>query len=83
MDVQGLIIYLIIGAIAGWLSGVLMKGKGFGLLGNIIVGIVGAFIGGYVFGVLGISAGGIIGLIVMATIGAMVLLFIVRLIKKA
>lgn len=82
MDITGLIVFLVIGAIAGWLAGTLFRGGGFGLLGNIVVGIVGAVIGGFVFGLLGISAGGIIGAIITATAGAVILLFIVRLIKK-
>ena len=59
-----------------------MKGGGFGLLGNIIVGIVGSVIGGFIFGLLGISAGGLIGSIITATAGAALLLFIVGIIKK-
>ena len=55
MDAQGLIIFLAIGALAGWLAGKIMKGGGFGLVGNIIVGVVGAIVGGYVFNFLGIS----------------------------
>ena len=53
MDVQSLIIFLAIGAVAGWLAGLIMKGRGFGLLGNIIVGIIGAVVGGFLFGLLG------------------------------
>lgn len=84
MDVTALIIFLAIGAVAGWLAGTLMKGGGFGLLGNIVVGILGAVVGGYVFGMLGITAGGgLIGSIITATVGAALLLFIVKLIKKA
>ena len=84
MDITALLIFLAIGAIAGWLAGTLMKGGGFGLLGNIIVGILGAIVGGYVFGMLGIAAGGgLIGSIITATVGATLLLFIVKLIKKA
>ena len=83
MDVTGLIIFLAIGAIAGWLAGTLMKGGGFGLLGNIVVGVIGSVLGGFVFGLLGISAGGLIGSIVTATAGAALLLFIVGKIKKA
>ncbi|MEP1740521.1 MAG: GlsB/YeaQ/YmgE family stress response membrane protein [Kangiellaceae bacterium] len=83
MDVQGLIIFLAIGAVAGWLAGTIMKGGGFGLIGNIVVGIVGAVVGGFVFGFLGISTGGLIGSIITATVGAVVLLAIVRVIKKA
>jgi uncharacterized membrane protein YeaQ/YmgE (transglycosylase-associated protein family) len=81
MDVQGLIIFLAIGAVAGWLAGTLMKGGGFGLLGNMVVGIIGAVVGGVVFGLLGISAGGLVGSIITATAGAALLLFIVGLIK--
>jgi uncharacterized membrane protein YeaQ/YmgE (transglycosylase-associated protein family) len=81
---NSLIWFLIIGAIAGWLAGLLMKGRGFGLLGDIIVGIVGAVLGGWLFGVLGISAGGgLAGSLIVAFIGAVVLLFLVRLIKRA
>lgn len=84
MDGTGLIIFLAIGAIAGWLAGMLMKGGGFGIIGNIVVGIIGAVIGGYIFSVLGISAGGgYLGSIVTATVGAALLLFIVGLVKKA
>jgi len=83
MDITGLIVFLAIGALAGWLAGLLMKGGGFGLVGNIIVGIVGALVGGFVFGLLGISAGGFIGSVVMATVGAVLLLFVVKVIKKA
>ena len=78
-----IIVFLIIGAIAGWLAGVVMKGGGFGLLVDIIVGIVGSVIGGWLFGLMGVSAGGgMIGSIVAATIGAIVLLFVIRLFKK-
>lgn len=83
MDVTSLLIWLAIGAVAGWLAGVLMKGYGFGLIGNIIVGIVGAFVGGFLAGMIGLTASGIIGSIVLATVGAVVLLFIVGLFKKA
>ena len=78
------IIWLVIGAIAGWLAGLLVKGGGFGLIGDIIVGIVGGFIGGWLAGVLGISIGsGLIASIITAVIGAVILLVIVRAIKRA
>ncbi len=83
MDITALLIFLAIGAVAGWLAGNLMKGGGFGLLGNIIVGILGAIFGGYIFSMFGIAAGGLIGSIVTATVGAALLLFIVKLIKRA
>ena len=83
MDITGLLVFLAIGAVAGWLSGTLMKGRGFGLFGNIIVGIIGAVIGGFIFGLLGISMGGLVGSIVTATAGAALLIFVVSIIKKA
>jgi len=83
MDLQGLIIFLAIGAVAGWLAGTLVKGGGFGLLGDIAVGIIGAVVGGFVFGLLGIRAGGLLGAIITATVGAVILLYVVRLMKKA
>ncbi|MDX2437302.1 MAG: GlsB/YeaQ/YmgE family stress response membrane protein [Acidobacteriota bacterium] len=83
MDLTSIVVFLIIGAIAGWLAGVVMKGGGFGLLGDIVVGIIGAFVGGWLFGVLGIFAGGFIGAVITAFVGACVLLFVIRLIKKA
>ena len=83
MESQSLVAWIIIGLIAGWLGGKLMRGGGFGLLGNLVVGVLGAFVGGWVFGLLGLSAGGWIGSIVMATVGAVILLFVVGLIKKA
>lgn len=84
MDATSLIAFLLIGAVAGWLAGLLMRGGGFGLLGNIGVGVVGAFVGGFLFNLLGISAGGgLIGSLITAVLGAVVLLFIVGLIKKA
>ncbi|OEU54323.1 MAG: transglycosylase [Desulfobulbaceae bacterium S3730MH12] len=78
---MSIILFLLIGACAGWLAGNMMKGGGFGLLGNIVVGIIGSVVGGFLFGLLGISAGGMIGSIVTATAGAAVLLFVVGLFK--
>lgn len=75
------IIFLFIGAIAGWAAGNLMKGAGFGTLGNIGVGIVGSILGGFLFGLLGISTAGLIGEIITATVGACLLLFIVAKVK--
>jgi uncharacterized membrane protein YeaQ/YmgE (transglycosylase-associated protein family) len=83
MDLQGLLILLIVGAIAGWLAGVIMKGYGFGLIGNIIVGIVGAVIAGWLLPRLGIYiGGGIVGSIINALIGAVILLFVIGLIRR-
>ena len=77
----GLVIFLAIGALAGWLAGKLMKGHGFGLPMNIVVGVVGALIGGFVFRLLGIVTFGLIGSIITATAGAVLLLLIVSKIK--
>ena len=80
----GIIAWLVIGAIAGWIAGQIVKGGGFGLVVDIIVGIVGAVIGGFLAGVLGISTGaGLIGSIIVAFVGAVILLLILRLIKRA
>lgn len=78
-----LIIFLLIGALVGWLAGVIMKGGGFGLIGNIIVGILGSILGGWLLPKLGLGIGGEFGGFITAVIGAVILLFIVRLINKA
>ena len=85
MTMERLLIILIIGAIAGWLASVIMKGGGLGLLGDIVLGIVGAFVGSFVLGkLLGVALGaGIVGSIVTALIGAIIVLALVRLIKRA
>lgn len=81
---MSLLWFLIVGVVAGWLAGKLVRGGGFGLVGDLAVGVVGAFIGGFLFRALGASAGGgLIGSIAVATIGAVVLLVVVRLIKQA
>ena len=84
MDAQGIIVWLIIGAIAGWLAGTLLRGGGFGLIGDIIVGIIGAVLGGWLAGVLGLHlASGVISAIITATVGAIILILIVRALKRA
>lgn len=82
MDIISLIMFLAVGAVVGWLAGIIVKGRGFGVIGNIIVGIVGAVLGGFVFGFLGITISGFSGSVIMATIGAVILLFIISLVKK-
>jgi len=75
--------FILIGLAAGWLAGQFMKGSGFGLLGDIVVGVIGALVGGFIFDLLGIwPGGGLIGSLIVATIGAVVLLYLLRLIKK-
>jgi uncharacterized membrane protein YeaQ/YmgE (transglycosylase-associated protein family) len=82
MNVEELIILLVVGAIAGWVAGMLMSKKRSSLPINIIVGIIGAVIGRYLFDLLDISIRGFAGSLISATAGAVLLLFIVKLIKK-
>ncbi len=85
MTLLSIITFLFIGGIAGWLAGLLIKGRGFGIIGDIIVGIIGAFIGGFVlifFGLAGLFGAGIISAIVVAFIGAVILLSIIKLVKR-
>src|SRR5262249_48006709 len=83
IDAQSLIIWLVVGLIAGWLAGVVMDGGGFGILGDIVVGLVGAVLGGFLFGQFGVSlGGGLLGTILVAFIGACLLIAVVRLIRR-
>ncbi len=83
-EINSLLTWLIVGGVAGWLAGIIIKGGGLGLVGNIIVGIIGAFIGGWLLPQLGVAiGGGIIDAIITATIGAVILLFFLGLLKKA
>lgn len=81
---QGIIVILVVGLIAGWLAGKLMRGSGFGIIGDIIVGIVGAFIGSWLFAYVGVGPiGGFwINAIITSVIGAVILLFIIGLVKR-
>ncbi|MEI8152404.1 MAG: GlsB/YeaQ/YmgE family stress response membrane protein [Hyphomicrobiales bacterium] len=84
MAIEAILIILIVGAVAGWLAGQIVRGMGFGLIGNVVVGIVGAFIAGWLLPQIGIVIGGVmIASIINATIGAVVLLVILGLIKRA
>ncbi|PKA45362.1 GlsB/YeaQ/YmgE family stress response membrane protein [Rhizobium sullae] len=84
MGLESLIIFLLIGAVAGWLAGLIVKGFGFGLLGNIVVGVIGAFIAGWLLPRVGVNIGaGYIGAIIHPMIGAIVLLLAIRLLKRA
>jgi uncharacterized membrane protein YeaQ/YmgE (transglycosylase-associated protein family) len=75
MDLLG---FLIVGLIAGWIADMLVKGSNFGLVGDLVVGVIGAFIGGFLFNLLGIDAYGLIGNILMAVVGAVVLLLLLN-----
>jgi uncharacterized membrane protein YeaQ/YmgE (transglycosylase-associated protein family) len=81
---MGFIAWIVVGMIAGWLAGVVMKGGGYGILVDIILGILGGFVGGWLFGLMGIwPGGGMIGSIIVAFVGAVILVAITRLIKRA
>jgi uncharacterized membrane protein YeaQ/YmgE (transglycosylase-associated protein family) len=82
MSTDHLLLFLAIGILAGFLAGKIMKGKGFGLVGDLVVGVAGAFVGVWLFGLVGISSGGIIGLLIAAVVGAVLLLYIIRLAKR-
>jgi uncharacterized membrane protein YeaQ/YmgE (transglycosylase-associated protein family) len=80
--VENLIWFLIIGLVAGWLAGQVMRGRGFGLIGNLIVGVLGAVIGGFLFGLLGLGASGFIGSLIVAFVGAIVLIYLLSLMRR-
>jgi len=82
MSTEHLLLFLIIGVVAGFLAGKIMKGSGYGLIGDLICGVIGSLIGTWVFGLLGISWGGVLGLLVASVVGALLLLYFLRLIKK-
>lgn len=75
--------FLLIGLVAGWLAGIVMKGRGFGLIGNLVVGVIGAFVGGFLLDLIGFHAYGLLGSLLSAFLGAVVLLWIVGILKKA
>jgi len=81
MTIKPILIYLVVGSVAGWLAGKIIKGDGFGLIGNMFVGVVGALIGGIAFDFLEISAGGMFGFLITAIAGSIILLFFINLIK--
>jgi uncharacterized membrane protein YeaQ/YmgE (transglycosylase-associated protein family) len=83
IQTQELIIFLVVGVVAGWLAGVLIKGGGFGLLGDIVFGVLGAVVGGWLFAQLGITTWGVLGLLTTSLIGAMTVIGLIRLVKHA
>lgn len=80
---HGIIWWIVIGLIAGWAAGKIMKGRGYGVIADILLGIVGAIVGGWVVGLAGIRGGGLIWSILVAILGAVILIWLARLIKKA
>ena len=83
MSGTGLVWFLLIGLVAGWLAGRAMRGGGYGVVGDLVVGVIGALLGGWLFGLLGISAGGLIGALITAFVGAVVLIALLRLRRRA
>ena len=84
MGIESIIVWMIVGAIAGWLAGLIVKGGGFGLLGNIVIGIVGAVVAGWLLPQLGIRLGtGIVSAIINSAIGGIIVLVILSLIRRA
>lgn len=79
---QGLVYSILVGLVAGWLAGQVMKGGGYGIVVDIILGILGGIVGGWVFGMLGLHAGGLLGNIVVSFVGAVILVWLVHLVKK-
>jgi uncharacterized membrane protein YeaQ/YmgE (transglycosylase-associated protein family) len=84
MEGQGLLVALVVGAIAGWLAGQIMKGSGYGLIGDIIIGVIGGFVGSWLWGVLKLPliANFWVSAIVTATVGAVLLLFVIKLVRR-
>lgn len=74
--------FIVIGIVAGWLAGKIMRGGGFGLIGDLVLGVIGALLGGFLFGLLGITTSGLFGSLVTATVGAIVLLALLRFISR-
>lgn len=75
--------FVIIGVAAGWLAGQIMKGGGFGLVGDLVIGVIGALLGGFLFRMIGIHAYGLLGSLITATIGAIILILLLRLFRRA
>ncbi|OAP41590.1 hypothetical protein AU381_04225 [Sinorhizobium glycinis] len=84
MGIESILVFLIVGAVAGWLAGLIVSGFGFGLIGNIVVGVIGALIAGYLFPAVGITLGtGTFAAIIHSTLGAIILLVLIRIVKQA
>lgn len=82
MTITSVLLFLLVGLAAGWIASALVRGGGFGLIGNLVVGVVGALIGGHILKFFGMTAGGLFGSLFTAILGAVVLLFLIRLIKR-
>jgi len=82
MSTEHLLIFLALGIVAGFLAGKIWKGSGFGLVGDLIVGVIGSFIGVWLFGQLHITSSGLIGFLIAAVVGALILLWLIRLVRR-
>ncbi len=82
MSFSSFVSFLLVGALAGWLTGLITKGRGFGAVGNVVVGVIGSFLGRYCFGLLGITAQGLIGQLLFAVGGAMLFVSLLKFIKR-
>jgi uncharacterized membrane protein YeaQ/YmgE (transglycosylase-associated protein family) len=82
MTIESLLLFLLIGLAAGWLAGQILRGHDFGLVGNLVVGVIGALLGGFLFQAVGIAAYGLLGSLLCATVGAIVLLLLLKLLRK-
>lgn len=82
MEISGIVLLLLVGIIAGWIAGLITKGRGFGLIRNMVIGVIGAFIGRYLFAYFGLVAHGILGLLIASVVGAVALIIIVGVIRK-
>lgn len=83
MGIENLIVFAVIGIVAGWLAGQLLKGRGYGLVGNLIIGVIGAFVGGFLFNLVGITSDNLLESLITATVGAIVLIVVIRTLRKA
>ncbi len=80
---ERLLLWIISGVVAGWLTGQVMKGRGYGLVGDLVIGLLGGVVGGWLFGAVGLAARGTIGEIVMAFVGGLVLVAVARILRRA
>lgn len=74
--------FLLIGLLAGWIAGLILKGRGFGVLGDLIIGCIGSLLGGFLFDLLGVHAGGLLGSLVCAILGALAFIYLVRFLRR-
>lgn len=79
---MSILYFLLIGLLAGWIAGLILKGRGFGVLGDIVIGCIGSLFGGFLFDLLGVRAAGLLGSLVSATLGAIAFIYVVRFLRR-